>query len=112
MLFGFLGVTPSERTSDARRRQGSITKAGPQHARGLLVEAATTTAIHQGSARTSPAAKPGKTPRVIAIAWRAQSRLYQRWQHMHRQRRKPAAVVAIACARELASFLWEAATLE
>jgi hypothetical protein len=31
---------------------------------------------------------------------------------MHRHRRKPAAVVAIAYARELASFLWEAATLE
>jgi hypothetical protein len=49
---------------------------------------------------------------VIAIAWRAQARLYQRWQHMHGHRHKPAAVVAIACARELASFLSEAATLQ
>jgi transposase len=40
MLSGFLGIVPSERTSDEKRRQGSITKAGPLHARRLLVEAA------------------------------------------------------------------------
>jgi transposase len=37
MLAGYLGVVPSERTSDLKRRQGSITKAGPPHARRLLV---------------------------------------------------------------------------
>jgi hypothetical protein len=47
---------------------------------------------------------------VIAIAWRAQQRLHQRWRHFYHARRKPAGVVAIACARELSSFLWEAAT--
>jgi transposase len=30
LLSGFLGIVPSERTSDTRRRQGSITKAGPR----------------------------------------------------------------------------------
>ena len=40
LLSGFLGIVPSERTSDTKRRQGSITKAGPTHARRLLVEAA------------------------------------------------------------------------
>src|SRR6266550_7251218 len=40
LLAGFLGIVPSERTSDSKRRQGSITKAGPGHARRLLVEAA------------------------------------------------------------------------
>jgi hypothetical protein len=48
---------------------------------------------------------------VIAIAWRAQQRLHQRWQHLHGKRRKPAGIVTIACARELAAFCWEAATL-
>ena len=52
----------------------------------------------------------GQDSRVIAVAWRAQRRLQQRWQHLHRERGKPAGVVAIACARELACFLWEAAT--
>jgi transposase len=40
MVSGFLGIVPSERTSDTKRRQGSITKAGSGHARRLLVEAA------------------------------------------------------------------------
>ncbi|MDP9385093.1 MAG: IS110 family transposase, partial [Actinomycetota bacterium] len=39
-LSGFLGIVPSEHSSGERRRQGAITKAGPIHARRLLVEAA------------------------------------------------------------------------
>ena len=54
----------------------------------------------------------GADPRVIAVAWRAQQRPHQRWHHLREQRRKPAGVVAVACARELATFLWEAATLD
>jgi transposase len=112
LLSGFLGVVPSERTSDTKRRQGSITKAGPPHARRLLVEAAHhyrhRPIVGQALARRQAAADP----RVIEIAWRAQRRLHQRWQHLHHERHKPAGVVAIACARELAAFLWEAATLD
>lgn len=48
---------------------------------------------------------------MIEISWRAQRRLHQRWNTLAGQRRKPAGVVAIACARELAAFCWEAATL-
>jgi transposase len=40
LLSGFLGVVPSEYTSDSKRVQGQTTKAGPIHARRLLVEAA------------------------------------------------------------------------
>jgi transposase len=36
LLSGFLGIVPSEYTSDSRRVQGSITKAGPTHARRPL----------------------------------------------------------------------------
>jgi transposase len=112
MLSGFLGITPSERTSDTKRRQGSITKAGPPHARRLLVEAAQhyqrQPAITQAIARR----QHGHDPRVIEIAWRCQRRLHQRWQRLHHERRKPSGVVAIAVARELTAFLWEAATLD
>ena len=112
LLSGFLGIVPSERTSDQKRRQGSITKAGPTHARRLLVEAA-----HHYHRRPSIGAvlarrQQDADPRVIAVAWRAQQRLHQRWHHLREQRRKPAGVVAVACARELATFLWEAATLD
>jgi transposase len=112
LLSGFLGIVPSERTSDTKRRQGSITKAGPPHARRLLVEAAHHYRHRPGIGTTLARRQAGQDPRVIAIAWRAQRRLHTRWQHLHHDRRKPAGVVAIACARELAAFLWEAARLD
>jgi len=112
LLSGFLGIVPSERTSDERRRQGSITKAGPTHARRLLVEAAHHYRHRPAIGETLARRQQGQDPRVIAIAWRAQQRLNQRWQHLRSKRGKPTGVVAIACARELAAFLWEAATLD
>jgi transposase len=112
LLSGFLGVVPSERTSDTKRRQGSITKAGSPHARRLLVEAAHHYRHRPFIGATVARRQAEQDPRVIEIAWRAQRRLYTRWQHLHYERRKPAGVVAIACARELAAFLWEAATLD
>jgi transposase len=110
LLSGFLGIVPSERTSDSKRRQGSITKAGSPHARRLLVEAAQHYRKQPAISQTHARRQDGQDPRVIEIAWRAQRRLHQRWQHLHYQRHKPAGVVAIAVARELAAFLWEAAT--
>jgi transposase len=112
LLSGFLGIVPCERTSDQKRRQGSITKAGPRHARRLLVEAAHHYRYQPHIGATLARRQQGQDARVLAVAWRAQRRIYQRWQHLHHGRRKPAGVVAIACARELAAFLWEAATLD
>jgi transposase len=110
-LSGFLGIVPSEHSSDIKRRQGSITKAGSVHARRLLVEAAHhyrhRPAIGDALARR----QHGQDPRAIEVAWRAQRRLHQRWNLLAGERRKPVGVVAIACARELATFCWEAATL-
>lgn len=110
-LSGFLGIVPTEHTSDTKRRQGSITKAGSVHARRLLVEAAHHYRHHPAIGDGLARRQHGQDPRVIEIAWRAQRRLHQRWQVLAGQRRKPAGVVAIACARELAAFCWEAATL-
>jgi transposase len=111
-LAGYLGVTPSERTSDERRRQGAITKAGPSHARRLLVEAAQ----HSGRRpRLSPNLRhrqEGQDPRVCAVAWRAQRRLHARWSHLRVRRGKPGGKVIVACARELSGFLWEAAVID
>jgi transposase len=112
LLSGFLGIVPSERTSDQRRRLGHITKAGPPHARRLLVEAAHHYRHRPAVGEALARRQRGQDPRVIAIAWRAQRRLHQRWQHLNLERGKLAGVVAIAVARELAAFLWEAATLD
>ncbi|MGH8965963.1 MAG: IS110 family transposase, partial [Actinomycetes bacterium] len=108
LLSGFLGIVPSERTSDTKRRQGAITKAGPPHARRLLVEAAHHYRHRPVIGAALARRQAGQDPRVIAVAWRAQRRLHQRWQRLHHERRKPSGVVAIACARELAAFCWEA----
>jgi transposase len=112
LLSGFLGIVPSERTSDIKRRQGSITKAGPGHARRLLVEAAHHYRYPPRIGDVLARRQAGQDPRIAEIAWRAQRRLHARWQHLRHQRRKPAGVVAIAVSRELAAFLWEAATLD
>jgi transposase len=71
-ISGFVGIVASERTSDTKRRQGSITKAGSSHARRLLVEAAQ----HYHPPRIGDALarrQRGQDARVIAIAWRAQT---------------------------------------
>ena len=112
LLSGFLGIVPSERTSDTKRRLGSITKAGPGHARRLLVEAAHHYRYPPRTGDVLARRQNGQDPRIIEIAWRAQRRLHSRWQHLRNTRRKPAGVVAIAVSRELAAFLWEAATLD
>jgi transposase len=111
LLSGFLGIVPSEYTSDNKRVQGAITKAGPTHARRLLVEAAHHYRRRPRVSRELAARQAGQDPRVVEIAWRAQRRLHQRWAHLGHDRGKPTGTVAIACARELAAFCWEAATL-
>jgi len=111
LLSGFLGIVPSEYTSSERRVQGAITKAGPTHARRLLVEAAHHYRRVPRLSVELKARQAGQDPRVVAVAWRAQRRLHHRWTHLAGERGKPTGTVAVACARELATFCWEAATL-
>jgi transposase len=111
-LSGYLGIVPSEHTSDTKRRLGAITKAGPPHARRLLVEAAHHYRYRPAIGAALAHRQAGQDPRAIQIAWRAQRRLHARWQHLRHDRGKPSSVVAIAVARELAAFLWETATLD
>ena len=49
---------------------------------------------------------------MCQVAWRAQRRLYQRWTRLGATRGKPGGTVAVACARELSCFLWEAAMID
>jgi transposase len=102
---------PSEYTSDSKRTQGQITKAGPTHARRVLVEAAHHYRHRPAIGVALAARQVGQDPRVIQIAWRAQRRLHARWAHLAAERGKPTGTVAVAVARELAAFCWEAATL-
>jgi transposase len=110
-LTAFLGIVPAEYTTDSKRRLGSITKAGSSHARRLLVEAAWHYRRLPATGTTLARRQAGIDARVIAIAWRAQVRLHKRYTQMT-ARNKPAGVITIANARELACFCWEAATLD
>lgn len=112
LLSGFLGIVPRERTSDEKRRQGAITKAGSSHGRRLLVEAAHHYRHQPAIGVGLRSRQLGQDPRVCEVAWRAQRRLHSRWCALGARRGKPAGVTAIACARELAAFVWEAATLD
>jgi transposase len=110
-LASWLGLVPSLDQSGESRRQGAITKTGSGYARRLLVEAAWHYLPKPGPGVTLIERRAGQPDQVIQVALRAQRRLYRLHQRL-RERRKPANVTTVAVARELACFLWAAATIE
>jgi transposase len=85
--------------------RGAITKAGNSRARRLLVESAWT---YRLPARIAPAllARSEELPEIVkAIAWKAQVRLCARYRRLQRAG-KPANIVTVAIAREIAAFAW------
>ena len=108
-LAHWLGLTPSLSQSGESSRQGAITTTGSQIARRLLVEASWHYARPPRIGVTLAARQAGQPDHVLQIAQRAQHRLH-RTHHRLRQRGKPGNVATVAVARELAGFLWAAAT--
>ena len=108
-LGSWLGLVPSRQQSGEQDVHGSITKTGSKYARRILVEAAWHYARPPRIGRTLAERQEGLPDHVLQIASRAQHRLYRLHRRM-RERRKPGNVITVACARELACFLWAAAT--
>jgi transposase len=108
-LGSWLGLVPSREQSGETDRYGSITKTGSRYARRILVEAAWHYARPPRIGRTLYERQEGLPDHVLQIARRAQTRLYRIHRRM-RERKKPGNVITVACARELACFLWAAAT--
>ncbi len=108
-FMSFIGLVPSERSSGEQRRQGPITKAGNAHARRLLVEAAWHARRRPKVSYELSRRQHGQDPAVLDRAWRCQQRLHHRWQRMA-GRGKPSQKIVVACARELAGFVWAIAT--
>ena len=104
-FMSFVGLVPSERSSGERRRQGSITKTGNAHVRRLLVEAAWSAGRRPQVGERLARRQHEQDPLVRARAWRCQQRLYRRWRRMA-ARGKPRQKIVVACARELAGFVW------
>ena len=104
-LMNYLGLTPSEYSSGARRHQGSITKTGNTHARRALVEGAW---AYRYPAKVSRhlQLRLEKLPKAIqAISWKAQVRLCKRYRQLM-AKGKHANQVVVAIARELSAFMW------
>ncbi|HEY7705844.1 MAG TPA: IS110 family transposase [Gaiellaceae bacterium] len=108
-VMAFVGLVPSEHSSGEQRRQGSITKVGNSHARRLLVESAWHARRRPTVGYELARRQRGHDAAVIERCWRCQQRLYQRWQRMA-ARGKPSQKIVVACARELAGFVWAIAT--
>ena len=108
-LMAFLGLVPSETSTGARERRGSITKAGNAHARRILVEAAWHYRHPPRLGAALARRSEGQPPEVRAQAWRAQQRLHRRYRHLVGHGKRPP-VAVVACARELVGFLWAALT--
>ena len=108
-LSSWLGLVPSISQSGQSTVRGAITKTGSSHARRLLVEAAWHYARPPRVGQTLRNRQDGQPAEILHIAWRAQHRLYQTHTRL-RARGKHGNVATIAAARELAGFLWAAAT--
>jgi transposase len=104
-LMAWLGLVPREHSSGASISRGAITKAGNGRARRALVEGAWT---YRLPARISPEIlrRNRLLPEAVReVAWKAQVRLCGRYRRLLRTG-KPANVVTVAIARELAAFVW------
>jgi transposase len=104
-LMNYLGLTPSEYSSGARRQQGGITKSGNTHARRVLVESAWAYR-HPAKVSEHLQRRIGHLPEPLQnLSWKAQVRLCKRFRQLA-ARGKHVNEVVVAIARELSAFLW------
>ncbi len=104
-LMSYAGVVPSEYSSGAKERRGSITKSGNAHVRRLIVQSAWN---YRHSPRVGIELKKrqeGLSQEIKAISWKAQMRLNRKYRRML-GRAKTKQVVVVPVARELLGFIW------
>ena len=103
----FLGLAPGESSSGEKISRTGITKAGNNHLRTLLIEAAT--GICKGrvghKSKALCARQAGNPAEVIAYADRGNIRMRSKYKRMIRREKKRNVAVA-AIARELACYVW------
>jgi transposase len=104
-LMGYLGLTPSERSTGDAVRRGGITKAGNGRVRHLLIESAWTYRHPPRIGKLKLYKLEAAPPRIREIAWKAQTRLTARYRALS-ARGKKTTVVCAAIARELIGFMW------
>jgi len=103
-LMAYFGLVPSERSSGDKERKGPITKAGNIHARRLLIEAAWNNRHRSGADLILKRRRQGQPPAIVAIAMKAQHRLYKKFWRLDQRKHRHVAITAVA--RELCGFVW------
>jgi transposase len=105
-LMAYLGLVPSEHSSGESTRRGGITRTGNQHVRRILVEAAWSYRFRPATGDRLKAQNRRISPSVIAVAWKAQHRLHDRYRRLlARGKNKQQLITAVA--RELSAFVWD-----
>ena len=104
-LMGYSGAVSREHSSGERIRRGAISKAGNAHLRRIVVEAAWAYRHRPAVGKTLAVRQRRSHPSVIALAWKAQHRLHQRYARLiARGKCKQQTVTAVG--RELLGFIW------
>jgi transposase len=98
-LMAYAGLVPSERSSGQVYRRGRITKTGSTELRRVLVEAAWHYRKRAGADLILKRRRMGQNPQVVAIAVKAQHRLYKKFWGI--AARKHSCTAVTAAAREL-----------
>jgi transposase len=104
-LMAYLGLVPSEESTGDTIKRGPITKTGNRRARRMLVECSWSYR-HPPRVGRNKQGKVAAAPQAVReIAWKAQSRLHNRYRSLIRKG-KLKTVANTAVAREFAGFLW------
>ena len=104
-LMTYLGLVPTEDSSGPRQRLGRISRCGNGHQRWLLTECAEHYALAPKVSKELARRQEGQPPEVCELSWKAQNRLYLRFNRLlGRRLQRNKAKVAVA--RELCGFIW------
>lgn len=106
-LVGYLGLDIREHSSGGKQNQFGVSKMGNRRLRTALTESCQKFGTSSSPSQKIKRRRDNQDPEIIAIAERAQLRLYKKG-HRLLAREKPRNKVKTACTRELVGFIWEA----
>ena len=107
-LMAYVGIVPSEDSTGDKVKRGPITKTGNRRVRRMLVECAWSYQFPPRLSKDKQVKVDAVPQAVREIAWKAQSRLNQRYRALLR-RGKLKNVAITAVAREFVGFIWAVA---
>jgi len=104
-LMAYLGLVPSEYSSDSKQVRGGITKTGNGRVRRVLIESAWHYRHRPNVGLRLKTRRKDQPQWAVDIADRAMLRLFKRYHHLVNRGKIPQKVT-VAIARELAGFIW------